>query len=114
MDGSRRRILLAVEPGVLEGALARLLSAARDDEVVELHRTEVSALDEVYEAAVTSTELPDQVRAGVVIMLPDTRGGAGTGTVTTGEHVHEVSIAGAERVIELLDQYVPRERAPSS
>jgi hypothetical protein len=31
----RRRILLAVEPAVLEGALAKLLSARTEDEIVQ-------------------------------------------------------------------------------
>jgi hypothetical protein len=107
MEPSGRRILLAVEPGVLEGALARLLSAGFHDEVVQVGRTGRTAPGG-YDAAVVSDQLPDGVRADVVITLPDTRGSGGTGTVTSGEAVQEVSIGGAERVVELLEQYVPR------
>lgn len=63
-----------------------------------------------YDAAVVSDELPDGVHADVVITLPDTRGSGGTGTVARGGVVHEVSIAGASRVVELLEEYVPADR----
>lgn len=108
MDGAGRRILLAIEPGVLEGALARLLSSRIDDEVVELGRRGRGALRGGYDAAVVSDELPEGVRADVVITLPDTRGSGGIGTVRIGQVVHDVGIRGADRVVELLEQYVPR------
>ena len=107
MDRRGRRILLAVEPGVLEGALAKLLSAGFDDEVVQAGRSRL-ALGGRYDAAVVSDQLPEGVAADVVITLPDTRGSGGTGTVRSGEVVTDVGIAGAERVVELLEQYVPR------
>ncbi len=100
-----RRILLAVEPGLLQGALARLLSVRSDDEIVEVGRTRLTQLDGTYDAAIVSDELPEGARAGVVITLPDTRGSGGTGTVRSGEVVDEVNILGAETVIELLEKY---------
>lgn len=109
MEQSRRSILLAVEPGVLEGALAKMISAGSADEVVQLSRTGAKHFESGFDAAVVSDQLPDGVRADVVITLPDTRGSAGTGTVRKGGVVEEVSITGAERVIELLEQYVPLE-----
>jgi hypothetical protein len=105
MARSRRRILLAVTPAVLEGALARMLLATDDDDVVQLSRMGLTGHEDGYDAAVVSDELPEGVRAGVVITLPDTRGSGGTGTVRRGEVVREVDIAGAERVVELLEQY---------
>ena len=110
MDGSGRRILLAVEPGVLEGALARLLSARFDDEVVQAGRSGLHGASGGYDAAVISDRLPDGVRADVVITLPDTRGSGGIGRVAMGKLVRDVGIGGAERVVELLEQYVPRRR----
>ena len=107
MDRRGRRILLAVEPGVLEGALARLLSA-RFDEVVMAGRRGAPAADGGYDAAVVSDQLPEGVRAHVVITLPDTRGSGGAGTVQNGKVIHDVGIGDAERVVELLEQYVPR------
>lgn len=108
MDGPGRRILLAIEPGVLEGALARMLSARFDDEVVQVGRRGLQGAGGDYEAAVISDRLPEGVRADVVITLPDTRGSGGVGTITRGEVVSDVGIGGAERVVELLEQYVPR------
>lgn len=108
MKRSGRRILLAVEPGVLEGALARLLSATFDDEVVQAGRSGRGASFGGYDAAVVSDQLPEGVRAEVVITLPDTRGSGGTGTLRTGGDVRDVAITGAERVVELLEQYSPR------
>ena len=104
---SGRRILLAVDPGVLEGALARMLSAGYGDEVVQGGggRRPIAG---AFDAAVVSEELPAGVHAAVVITLPDTRGSGGTGTVRWGDVLQEVRIAGAERVVELIEQYAPR------
>lgn len=102
MRRSGRRILLAVQPTVLEGALARMLSADPQDDVVQ------RAEDGHYDAAVVSDELPAGVQADVVITLPDTRGSGGIGTVRRADVVHDVSIGGAERVVELLEEYAPR------
>jgi hypothetical protein len=106
MDLSRRHILLAVQPAVLEGALATMLAEASRDRIVQMGHGRVDAGD--YDAAVVSDRLPAGVRAGVVITLPDTRGNGGRGTVRRGDVVHEVEIGGAERVAELLTQYLPR------
>lgn len=105
MERIRRRILLAVTPAVLEGALATMLKATDVDDIVQLGRNGLAGHEGGYDAAVVSDELPEGVRAGVVITLPDTRGSGGTGTVRRGDEVQEVSIAGAERVVELLEQY---------
>ena len=105
MERYRRRILLAVTPAILEGALATMLQASDTDNVIQLGRTGLASHEGGYDAAVVSDELPEGVRAGVVITLPDTRGSGGTGTVRRGDDVEEVSIAGAERVVELLEQY---------
>ena len=107
MERTGRRILLAIEPTVLEGALATMLSSAHDDDVTQLGRDGTTVGGDGYDAAVVSDELPHGVRAGVVIVLPDTRGSSGKGTVTSGGVVHEVSIEGAEGVVELLEEYVP-------
>ena len=106
MERDRRRILLAVDPGLLQGALARLLSAHGDDQIVEVSRTGLKNSDGSYDAAIVSDDLPDGIRARVVITLPDTRGSGGRGTVRRGKVVDEVSISGAESVVELVDHYV--------
>ena len=88
--------------------MATLLSANPLDEVVQLRQAGAQACQVRYDAAVVSTELPGNTRADVVITLPDTRGGAGTGIVTNGTVIHAVSITTPEQVIELLQQYAPR------
>lgn len=79
-----------------------MLSADQQDDVVQ------RAPDGHYDAAVVSDELPAGVQADVVITLPDTRGSGGIGTVRRADVVHDVSIGGAERVVELLEEYAPR------
>ena len=103
-----RRILLAIDPGVLEGALARMLSTGSGDEVVQRGDGRRPIAAGAFDAAVVSDDLPAGLEAAVVITLPDTRGSGGTGTVQRGGVVQEVSIAGAERVVELIEQYAPR------
>ena len=105
MKRNRRRILLAVDPAVLEGALAELLSARADDEIVQLSRHRRKGFSGQYDAAVVSADVPSGVVADVVITLPDTRGSSGRGSVRRGTTTHQVSIGGAERVLELLEQY---------
>ena len=111
MGRSRRRILLAVTPAVLEGALATMLRASEDDDVIQVGRGGLAGHEGGYDAAVVSDELPEGVRAGVVITLPDTRGSGGTGMVRCGEIVQEVDIPGAERGVELLEQYALHPKA---
>jgi hypothetical protein len=104
MARSGRRILLAVEPAVLEGALAAMLAARDDDDVVERGHT-APTWSGRYDAAVVSDALPAGVSAGVVITLPDTQGSGGIGTIRQGGEVHDVSIDGAAQVVELLNRY---------
>ena len=104
-----RRILLAVEPGMLEGALACVLAAGTDDEIVPVTARGREVRGGAFDAAVVSGDLPADVFAGVVITLPDRRGSGGRGTVRRGAgEVRLVEIAGAEGVVELIDRYVPR------
>ncbi len=107
MESSGRRILLAVEPGMLEGALAELLSATEEDQVVQGSGGRTGAYGAVYDAAVVSADLPSDVLADVVITLPDAEGSGGTGTVRRGTDVRAVSIDHAGRIVELLEEYAP-------
>ena len=85
-----------------------MLSNGSGDEVVQLRRSDRKNLDGPFDVAVISDELPDGVRADIVILLPDTYGSGGTGTVTIGDSADEVSIPEAERVVELIETHVPR------
>lgn len=84
-----------------------MLSASPYRDLVHVDEPGAHDVDGVYDAAVVSDAVPDGIRAGVVITLPDTRGSGGTGTVRRGDVVDEVSIASAEQVVELLESYVP-------
>ena len=97
-----------MQPALLEGALAQILSGAPYHDFVHVDEPGAHDVDGVYDAAVVSDVVPQGIRAEVVITLPDTRGSGGTGTVRRGDVVHEASIASAERVVELLESYLPR------
>ena len=114
MSEIRRRILLAVRPALLEGALNEVLSASGTEEVVRFTGDAENQLAGEYDAAVVCTVLPDTIRSRVVITLPDSYGSGGTGVVRDHNGVHQVSINGPEQVIELLDKYAPRAGSHSS
>lgn len=104
-----RRILLAVSPGLLQGALAEVLSTACGDEVVSVGCFAASVPDGRFDAAVVCTELRHVVIADVVITLPDGRGGKGTGAVADTGGVRSVRIESVDDILELLA--APRQRA---
>lgn len=85
-----------------------MLSVSPNPDVVQVGERGFQGVHAVYDAAVVSDAVPEGVRAEVVITLPDTRGSGGTGTVRRGDVVQEVSIPSAERVVELLESYLPR------
>jgi hypothetical protein len=87
MKTGRRRIAIAVEPPILGDALTSLLARRSGDEVVNVSRARPEQPD--FDAAVVTVVLPPDIRAGVVIELPD-----------------RSSMAW---VIAVLDAYCPRE-----
>jgi len=108
MSRNGRRILLAVGPGILEGALTEILSADGTNEIVQLGYGDAGHDGTSFDAAVVCIELPDGIRADVIITLPDSFGSGGPGSVRDADGVHTMQIDGAERVIDLLDEFVPR------
>lgn len=106
MATSRRRILVAVEPIVLEGALASILERVDLDDVVQFHRSPDRDVDG-YDAAIVTIELPDDLRPDVVITLPDTVGDQRAGRLTVGNVSTEVDIPTHNEVIDLLDEQLP-------
>ena len=72
------RVLVAVQPVVLEGALASILELIGLDEVFQFHDAEESVRAAAFDAAIMSAGFPGEVRAWVTITLPDTHvsGGA--------------------------------------
>lgn len=102
---TRRRILVAVEPTVLEGALAVVLQDRND--VVQFHDALDDDLSGPYDAAIVSTELVDRVRADVVITLPGAGSDVGVGHVIAGGLDREVQVHSHQQVIDLLDEQFP-------
>lgn len=108
-----RRVLVAVEPVVLEGAFAVILEMIDVDEVVQFHDATESQRRESYDAAIVTTGFPGEVSAEVVITLPDTQadtdgsGDAGLGHVTTRLTSDDVDIRDQSVVIDLLDEHLP-------
>ncbi|HVE47703.1 MAG TPA: hypothetical protein VNA57_13265 [Acidimicrobiales bacterium] len=120
-----RRVLVAVEPVVLEGAFAVILEMIDVDEVVQFHDATESQRRESYDAAIVTTGFPGEVSADVVITLPDTKaetdgsGDSGVGHVTTRHTSDDVDVRHQGIVIDLLDEHLPvavcrRGRLPSA
>ena len=107
------RVLVAVQPVVLEGALASILELIGLDLVVQFHTAQQADRDGFYDAAIVSAGFPDEVQAWVTITLPDTQapaGAAGTphpGHISTRAASHEVDIRDQREIISLLDEHVP-------
>ena len=107
-----RRILVALEPTVLEGALAVLLQARAGNDVVQYHHAAEIDLTAPYDAAIVSVELVDDVQADVVITLPGGGTSAGVGHVITNNVDREVEVQSHQQVIDLLDEQFPAITAP--
>jgi hypothetical protein len=108
--GAALRILVAVQPAVLQDALVQVLNSAGLDQVetldVELDTTERGLTG--YDAAVVSELAPPGIRARVVITLPDQFGSPGLGAVeAAGQGAWPVPLASSADVIALLDRLVP-------
>lgn len=98
---------MALEPTVLEGALAVLLQARSGSEVVQYHDATEIDLTAPYDAAIVSVELVDDVHADVVITLPGSEAGGGVGHVITNNVDREVQVQSHQQVIDLLDEQFP-------
>ena len=98
---------MAVEPAVLEGALAVLLGSGAGNEVVEFHAGADLDPGSRYDAAIVTIAAMDGVHADVVITLPDTGSGDGIGHVTTPTVDRDVALRSHQQVIDLLDEQFP-------
>ena len=104
----RRRILVALEPTVLEGAFAALLHDGQRSEVVQFQRGGVDKLADHYDAAIVTLGFDHQVESEVLIILPDTEAGGREASVTIDGVTRRVSVHTHTQVIELLtDQFSP-------
>lgn len=104
----RRRILVALEPTVLEGAFAALLRDGERSDVVQFHRTGVDKLAQRYDAAIVTLGFEHDVESEVVITLPDTEAGGREASVTINGVTRPVRVDTNAEVVDLLtDQFSP-------
>ena len=110
MDATiRRRILVAVQPTVLEGAFAVLLGHGDRAEVVQFHKATADELSDHYDAAIVTAGLVAEVHSEVLITLPNTEAGRGVARVTVGTLSRAVSVGRPEEMGELLADHFGRE-----
>lgn len=104
----RRRILVALEPAVLEGAFAALLRDGERSDVVQFHRAGADELAQHYDAAVVTLGFEHDVESEVLITLPDTEAGGREASITINGVTRPVSVDTNAEVIDLLaDQFSP-------
>ncbi len=97
-----RRVLVAAEPAVVEGALAALLEEAGHVEVVQLHEATIELLEGRFDVTITSVELPSGIRSDRTINLdhhPKSGDPAGS---TTDAHGGRIDLTSYEDVIDLV------------
>lgn len=106
----RRRILVALEPAVLEGAFAALLKDGERSEVVQYHDGGATELANHYDAAIVTRGFGPEVESDLVITLPDTRtGGASEASLTISGETRPVNVGTKAQVIDLLTEWFPAE-----
>ena len=112
-EARRHRILVAIDPLVLEGALGAILDLIALDEVVQFHASTEADRAGPFDAAVISSAYSAEVWAELMITLPDIRSMAGTspdhrGHLTTTRLSGDVEIRDQRQILELLDEHLPR------
>lgn len=95
---------MAVEPVVLEGALASILQRLDLDDVVT---RDEGAPSGSFDAAIVTITLPSDAQPDVVITLSDTVGFGSPGRLVAAGRSEEVEVADAAAIIDLLDATVP-------
>jgi hypothetical protein len=112
-------VLVAIDPLVLEGALAFLLERLDIDVVVRLHDAPADALAGRFDAAVVTGAFSDPAPADVTITLPDLEADdgrepfAGAIRLGRGSEPEIIEIRDQDAVIDLLDRHVPAVAARS-
>lgn len=105
----RRRILVALEPTVLEGAFAALLGDGERSEVVQFQKAGLEELSAHYDVAIVTSGFAHQVEPEVLITLPDTERAGGGATVTVNGVTRRVKVSTNQEVIDLLSEQFPGE-----
>ena len=104
-----RRILVALEPTVLEGSFAALLGDGERSEVVQFQKAGLEELAVHYDVAIVTSGFGHPVDTEVLITLPDTALGGGEATVTVNGATRPVRVSTNQEVIDLLSEQFARE-----
>ena len=110
MTAKGRSILVAVEPVVLEGALALLIERLQLAEVVQFHSAS-DALDRRYYVAVVCPPTAHDVQADVLITLSVS--GARMASVTQGGTTTWAVVESHHHILELVARCWPISHAPT-
>lgn len=105
----RRRILVALEPAILEGAFAALLGDGERSDVVQFQKAGPEELSAHYDVAIVTAGMAHDVEPDVLITLPDTEGAGGEATVTVDGVTRPVKVSTNQEVIDLLSEQFRRE-----
>ena len=106
---AHRRILVSLEPRVLEGAFAAQLGDGDRSEVVQFQRADLEELSPHYDVAIVTSGFAHRVQPEVLITLPDTEGGDGAATVTVNGVARPVTVSTNQEMIDLLFEQFSRE-----
>lgn len=98
----RCTVLLAVDPVVLEGALAALITRAQFAEVVQAHSYD-TPFTRRYDAAVVSGPRPKGLRAGLTIELNES--GMGRTRVRCGRSSRWENVSSHHDILEIVRWY---------
>ena len=96
------RLLVAVEPVLLEAVLARLLQSWRHVCVVEYHQGETPPTG-TFDAVISTELVPSGITAATHICLP-AEGRAGTAVVTRGDHQQPATVESYRDLFAILEQ----------
>ena len=100
-----RRILVALEPTVLEGAFAALLRDGDRSDVVQFHRDGIGELVSPFDAAIVTSGFEHEMAPRVLITLPDTEVGDRQVTVTVaGVTRHLSGVYNEAQVVDLVTE----------
>lgn len=110
MAAGRRRIFVALEPTVLEGAFAALLQDGERSEVVQYHEGGAGDPADHYDAAIVTPAFVHRVDSELLIVLPGTEAGAGRqASLTVGGVTRPVSVGTNAQLADLLAEWFPAE-----
>lgn len=109
---AHRRILVALQPTVLEGAFAALLGHGERSDVVQFHKASPEQLSGHYDVAVVTEGLAGDVETDILIVFADTETGGDVAIITVNGLPRIVRAASSQDVMDLFSEHFPGEFRP--